>query len=160
MQSQVAEFTRASDAYGEMGQGPMTREQYTFLLKLVVEELLEMGGTVVDVEEARQLVVEAAVTDTKSKTQHLDETGKLAEQMDAFCDLMYVTLNVACRKGWNLKPLFDVVHEANMRKANPATGKFDRNEFGKIVKPPGWTPPDVVSCVPLVLDDEDLRVQP
>ena len=44
----------------------------------------------------------------------------------------------------NLSAVFGVVHGANMAKRNPATGKFEKRESdGKIIKPPGWSPPDV-----------------
>ena len=56
----------------------------------------------------------------------------------------YYSLNAAAKKGMNLSAVFGVVHGANMAKRNPATGKFEKRESdGKIIKPPGWSPPDV-----------------
>ena len=55
----------------------------------------------------------------------------------------------------NLSAVFGVVHGANMAKRNPATGKFEKRESdGKIIKPPGWSPPDVD-----VVDDVDPPLQ-
>lgn len=57
---------------------------------------------------------------------------------DGLCDLIYVALGTAVACGIDLAPIFEEVHRANMAK----TGGGMR-EDGKILKPPGWTPPDV-----------------
>ncbi len=57
--------------------------------------------------------------------------------------MYYYSLNAAAKKGINLSAVFKLVHEANMRKRDPVSGVFLKREDGKIVKPEGWTPPDV-----------------
>merc|ERR1711904_190637 len=55
----------------------------------------------------------------------------------------YYMLNCAAKKGFNMSSIFGVVHAANMAKRNPETGRFEKNADGKVIKPPGWKPPDV-----------------
>ena len=72
-----------------------------------------------------------------------DKLEQIAEQGDAFVDMWYYSLNAACKKGINLSSIFNLVHNANMAKRDPATGQFLKRADGKIIKPQGWTAPDV-----------------
>ena len=72
-----------------------------------------------------------------------DETEMVANQADALVDIRYYSLNAAAKKGVNLSSLFDIVQAANMAKKDPVTGTFLKREDGKIIKPQGWTLPDV-----------------
>lgn len=60
-------------------------------------------------------------------------------------DLWYYGLNAFAKKSVNLSAIFDTVHNANMAKRDPTTGKFIHREDGKIIKPEGWQPPDIVA---------------
>jgi predicted HAD superfamily Cof-like phosphohydrolase len=53
-------------------------------------------------------------------------------------------LNTYVKKGVDLDKLFHLVHEANMRK-RWEDGTFHRRGDGKVMKPQGWTEPDLVS---------------
>ena len=44
----------------------------------------------------------------------------------------------------NLSKIFDIVHDANLKKKDPNTGKYLRRDDGKIMKPPMWKEPDIV----------------
>ena len=67
----------------------------------------------------------------------------ICEQADAFVDVYYYMLNAAAKKGVNVSAIFDIVHNANMAKRDPATGKFLKRDDGKIIKPAGWRAPDI-----------------
>lgn len=82
--------------------------------------------------------------------EELDEisTGYLKNDMEAvldgLVDLVYVALGTAHLHGFNFNEAFRRVHAANMHKvrANSASDS-KRNYSGDIVKPPGWTAPDL-----------------
>ena len=67
----------------------------------------------------------------------------IGEQADAFVDMWYYSLNAMAKKGVNLSRIFDLVHEANMAKRDPQSGKFLKRADGKIIKPKGWRAPNV-----------------
>lgn len=80
----------------------------------------------------------------------LEETAELLEALsegniektaDALVDLNYVVLGAGVTWGINLAELHNEVHAANMRKF--PGGKAIRDENGKVLKPEGWTGPDV-----------------
>ena len=67
-----------------------------------------------------------------------------AEQADAMVDIMYYILNSASKKSIDLDRVFTEVHQSNMNKRDPKTGKFIiRESDGKVIKPSGWVPPNV-----------------
>lgn len=72
-----------------------------------------------------------------------NKQGDIVEIADALADIIYICVGTALEYGIPLDKVWDEVHRSNMAKANPATGKVNRRADGKILKPEGWTPPDV-----------------
>ena len=72
--------------------------------------------------------------------EELCEADTIEDQADALIDMIYYICNIAARKGINLDPLFNIVHDANMQKI--VDGKVIRREDGKVLKPKGWSPPE------------------
>jgi predicted HAD superfamily Cof-like phosphohydrolase len=64
----------------------------------------------------------------------------VVNQIDALCDLLYVTYGMAVEMGIDLEPFFAEVHAANMRKVGGPV-----REDGKREKPPGWRSPDLAA---------------
>lgn len=56
-------------------------------------------------------------------------------------DIIYIVCGTAVSYGIPLDRVFDAVHASNMAKL--VDGKPVRREDGKILKPEGWTPPDI-----------------
>ena len=67
----------------------------------------------------------------------------IANQHDAFVDIYYYSLNCSAKNGVNLSSIFKLVHDANMAKKDPESGRFLRREDGKIIKPAGWVEPNI-----------------
>ena len=74
------------------------------------------------------------------------DRGELDEQLDALVDMLYVTVGTATAMGFGnvLDEAFRRVHEANMRKVLvPDRHGSKRDSAWDIVKPEGWTKPDL-----------------
>jgi len=65
------------------------------------------------------------------------------EMLDGCMDLIWVTLGFCHMKGYDVQKAWDAVLRSNMAKVDPTTRKVIRREDGKILKPEGWTPPDL-----------------
>ena len=140
----VLEFTVGAGQQVATNPSPMSKDEVKFIGKMILDEVLELYATVMDPEEAKKSLGESL--DKAKCVERVDGTdvnNVVAEQADALVDIWYYSLNAACKKGVNLSSLFDIVQAANMAKKDPATGTFLKREDGKIIKPPGWTPPDV-----------------
>jgi predicted HAD superfamily Cof-like phosphohydrolase len=126
---------------------PMEEKDVRFIVRMVLSEMLELCCTVTDNEhEAREMLIECVGgVDHPSKFPVKEPVENLiAEQYDAFVDAWYYMLNTSVKKGVDLDKLFHLVHEANMRK-RWEDGTFHRRGDGKVMKPQGWTEPDLVS---------------
>lgn len=65
------------------------------------------------------------------------------EQLDACMDMIWVILGYCYMKGWNVDGAWNEVARSNLMKINPQTGKVNKREDGKVLKPEGWTPPQL-----------------
>jgi len=61
---------------------------------------------------------------------------------DALADMHYIAAGTEAAYGINGKAVFSEVHRSNMAKLGEY-GAPIYNEAGKVVKPKGWTPPDI-----------------
>jgi len=142
----VREFTfEAGQPVPETPQ-PMNVREVNFVVKMVLDELLELYSTVLPPQRAKSVMmkmIEEAKEVRKMSTGPNDQHELIAEQGDAFVDIWYYSLNCMAKKGVNLSSIFDLVHNANMAKRDPQTGKFNKRDDGKIIKPRGWRAPNV-----------------
>ena len=69
-------------------------------------------------------------------------SGDLIETADGIVDLIYVAIGAALEFGVPLDRVWREVHRSNMAKLGGPT-----REDGKVMKPPGWTPPDILRAL-------------
>ena len=74
-----------------------------------------------------------------------EEKNDLENLAKELADIIYITCGTAASYGIPLDRVFEAVHESNMAKL--VDGKAIRREDGKILKPEGWTPPDIKSVL-------------
>jgi len=65
------------------------------------------------------------------------------EDLDACMDMIWVILGYCYMKGFDVEGAWKEVARSNLAKINPETGKVIKKEDGKVLKPEGWTPPDL-----------------
>jgi predicted HAD superfamily Cof-like phosphohydrolase len=67
----------------------------------------------------------------------------VVEELDAIIDLLVVIIGYGLSRGFPMVEAWDEVLRSNMAKIDPLTGTVLRREDGKILKPAGWTAPDL-----------------
>ena len=65
------------------------------------------------------------------------------EQLDACMDMIWVILGYCYMKGYDVNGAWNEVARSNLAKINTTTGKVIKREDGKVLKPEGWTPPQL-----------------
>ena len=65
------------------------------------------------------------------------------EQLDALLDFIVVTTGAIHSAGFNGEGGWREVMSTNFAKIDKETGKVRKREDGKVLKPVGWTPPDL-----------------
>lgn len=126
----------------------MNRQEVEFLITMVMSELQEIADTVTSSNQESLELMRSCLGVDQSEHPGSPETRTevelIADQADGGVDAWIYILNAFCKKGVDLLAIFEVVHRANMAKRDPSTGKFLRRESdGKVIKPPGWQPPDI-----------------
>lgn len=123
----------------------MTNDEVKFIIKMVIDEMLELYATIEEPNEAKEGMIKM-ITDAKNVPKETCEGAELiGKQVDAMVDSYYYTLNCTAKMGVDFSKVFQLVHKANMDKRDTKTGKFLRREDGKIIKPEGWKEPDITS---------------
>jgi len=81
-----------------------------------------------------------------------EETGELAdainakdpvETLDALIDILVVTIGAVHSMGADAEGAWKEVMRTNFAKIDKETGKVRKREDGKVLKPLGWTPPNL-----------------
>jgi predicted HAD superfamily Cof-like phosphohydrolase len=99
----------------------INKEQYKLYLDLMEEEWRELKAA---------LVMEDRV-----------------EQLDALLDFIVVTIGAIHSGGFDGEGGWKEVMRTNLAKIDKETGKVRKREDGKVLKPVGWTPPDLTPFV-------------
>jgi predicted HAD superfamily Cof-like phosphohydrolase len=67
------------------------------------------------------------------------------EELDGIADTIWVLIGYAISKGYNLDCAWKEVTRSNHAKISP-DGTVKRRHDNKILKPEGWTPPNIAGC--------------
>ena len=95
--------------------------QYAMYLKLIDEEVGELHQAVI--------------------------ANNDVEQLDALIDILVVTIGAIHSMGANAEGAWKEVMRTNFAKIDKETGKVRKREDGKVLKPVGWTPPDLAPYI-------------
>jgi hypothetical protein len=65
------------------------------------------------------------------------------ETLDALIDILVVTVGTLHSLGVDAEGAWNEVMRSNFAKIDKETGKVTKREDGKVLKPEGWTPPEL-----------------
>jgi predicted HAD superfamily Cof-like phosphohydrolase len=108
-----AKFMTACDQTVDRG----NTDQFNMYLKLIEEEAEELNQAII----AKDRV----------------------EMLDALIDMLVVTIGAIHSAGFDAEGAWKEVMRTNFAKIDKDTGKVVKREDGKVLKPDGWTPPDL-----------------
>ena len=69
------------------------------------------------------------------------------EQLDALIDILVVTIGAIHSGGFDAEGAWKEVMNTNFAKIDNETGKVRKREDGKVLKPQGWTAPNLLPYV-------------
>lgn len=74
----------------------------------------------------------------------LQEAKSQVDQLDALIDILVVTIGAIHSMGANGEGAWNEVMRTNFAKIDEETGKVRKREDGKVLKPDGWMPPNLL----------------
>ncbi len=92
--------------------------------------------------ENRQILRLNLIMEEVSELQEAIRQYDIIGIADGIADAIYVILGTAIEYGINMTPVWDEVQRTNMAKVGGTV-----REDGKILKPEGWTPPDIAKIL-------------
>ena len=114
-------FMRACDQTVGRVNNEINEDQYDLYLNLIKEEVAEL-----------QTAVDACDP---------------VEQLDALVDILVVTIGAIHSAGFDAEGAWKEVMRTNFAKIDSETGKVRKREDGKVLKPLGWTAPELKDYV-------------
>ena len=154
---------------GDHGPAPQDRELLGFRLNFLLEELIELMeavGATFEVEYEPPALREPGDEEGENppimgmKIVMGDDSDIIddAQAFDALLDLNYVSHGTAHLLGYPWQIGWNAVQSANMAKERAASdgSNSKRGSSFDVVKPAGWTPPNIQK----ILDDHGWRKQP
>jgi predicted HAD superfamily Cof-like phosphohydrolase len=101
--------------------GEFDQEQFNMYLSLIEEEAGELGVAISNHDQV--------------------------ETLDALIDILVVTIGAIHSMGSDAEGAWKEVMKTNFAKIDKDTGKVRKREDGKVLKPIGWTPPDLKTFI-------------
>ena len=77
------------------------------------------------------------------EVQELKDSTTRQGDLDALIDILVVTIGALHSIGVDAEGAWNEVMRTNFAKIDPATGRVRKREDGKVLKPEGWTPPEL-----------------
>jgi len=77
------------------------------------------------------------------EVQELKDSTMPADDLDALVDILVVTMGAINSMGADGEGAWREVMSTNFAKIDKVTGKVRKREDGKVLKPEGWTAPDL-----------------
>ena len=114
-------FMRACDQTVGRVNDEINEDQYDLYLNLIKEEVAELQVAI--------------------------DTCNTVEQLDALIDILVVTIGAIHSAGFDAEGAWKEVMRTNFAKIDHETGKVRKREDGKVLKPVGWTPPELAQFV-------------
>ncbi len=125
--------------------GDITHERAKFRMNLVFEETLELA----DAHGIDTTAIKKAIFDAMEATPpHLKDVTEIS---DAIGDSIYVEVGMALEYGIPLDHVWQEIQDSNMKKF-PDGKAVRRPGDGKVMKPPGWKPPDIEAALQKITD--------
>ena len=87
------------------------------------------------------------IDEEHEELQEALEANDRQEQLDALIDILVVTIGAIHSGGFDAEGAWNEVMRTNFAKIDPATGKVRKREDGKVLKPEGWTAPELAQFV-------------
>lgn len=75
--------------------------------------------------------------------KELQDADNDVDTLDALIDILVVTIGAIHSMGADAEGAWKEVMATNFAKIDQETGKVRKREDGKVLKPIGWTPPDL-----------------
>jgi predicted HAD superfamily Cof-like phosphohydrolase len=101
------------------------------------------GQTVGERNNAQFMMYYTLIKEEMAELMAAYQLDDRTEQLDALIDILVVTIGALHSIGCDPQDAWNEVMRTNIAKIDPVTGRVNRREDGKILKPDGWQAPQL-----------------
>jgi len=100
------------------------------------------------IPSSEDLQLRAIITRNEFENEYLPAllSGDIKRIADDGVDMIYFIIGTFINYGIDPQPIWDAVQAANMAKM-PPDGIPLKDQYGKVLKPTGWVPPDITQLL-------------
>ena len=138
----ISQKTGDVDDWYEVARVAFNRQQYQDSIAATANALKINS----EHEKSRTLRVRSLINEELEELKQAISEKNLIEVADALTDILVVTYGAGAAFGIDLDKCFNEVHRSNMSKLSEE-GKPIYNEFGKVMKGPNYSPPDLKKII-------------
>jgi predicted HAD superfamily Cof-like phosphohydrolase len=102
------------------------------------------GQSVGESNQSQYTLYKSLITEEFNELQDADN---LVDELDALIDIMVVTIGALHSGGYDAEGAWKEVMRSNFDKIDKETGLVRKRDDGKVLKPLGWTAPDLLPFV-------------
>ena len=102
---------------------------------------MTMCGQTVGIENVDQYALYLNLI--KEEVQELEDSRTRTNDLDALIDILVVTIGAIHSMGADPEGAWNEVMRSNLAKIDPESGTVLKREDGKVLKPAGWTAPEL-----------------
>jgi predicted HAD superfamily Cof-like phosphohydrolase len=107
------------------------------------EKFMRACDQSVNGDDAQYKMYRDLITEEYKELQVAVDENDTEEQLDALIDILVVTIGAIHSAGFDAEGAWKEVMKTNFAKIDRETGKVRKREDGKVLKPVGWTAPDL-----------------
>ena len=101
------------------------------------------GQTTDRPNEAQHLMYYTLIKEEVAELMAAERANNPVEELDALIDILVVTIGAIHSMGADGEGAWNEVMRSNFAKIDPETKRVIKRGDGKVLKPQGWTPPDL-----------------
>jgi|TARA_B110000503_G_scaffold62961_1_gene99567 predicted HAD superfamily Cof-like phosphohydrolase len=101
------------------------------------------GQSVSEINNAQYAMYLDLIDEEREELKEAIVASDRVEQLDALIDILVVTVGAIHSGGFDAEAAWNEVMKTNFAKVDPETGLVRKREDGKVLKPEGWTAPEL-----------------
>lgn len=105
------------------------------------------GQTTSDSNQDQYKMYIGLIQEEHKELQVAVDASDRVEQLDALIDILVVTIGAIHSAGFDAEGAWKEVMRTNFAKIDRETGKVRKREDGKVLKPLGWTAPQLAQFI-------------
>jgi|LauGreDrversion4_2_1035121.scaffolds.fasta_scaffold299309_2 predicted HAD superfamily Cof-like phosphohydrolase len=115
----------------------------------VMQKVFEQTTNIVNINQANMYIKAVEEEFNELKKAYVEKD--YVEVLDGIIDVIVTATNLGLSLNMDLQGAWDEILKSNIAKIDLKSGKVNKRQDGKVIKPEGWQPPELKAFLPKLL---------